>query len=614
MQPPPGPGDGDDPGTFVVIGPDPRQSIPDFDTEGDLDDVVEPANSALFDWVAEAFASAYEGRYLRWLASQLGSVPDTSGTSGRGGGLDSSEVRPGGVSDYASDADQQHLTSRLPSLPVPVRGEGQDEAEEVVFDGDLLVQLIEFYMLDGWAAVEAIGSALDEKLAKLPDTSGGGVVLSPWPAAAWLFRIARNALGLLVREELVAIETAAGLRLASQIAETQTRFAVLDGDLAFETVFEAVGKSVRSRPRLKDRDLADTLHQALSEAVLCRRAVDLELAQLARFEEYVRPYSDPSQGQRYGGGLAREIKLIREQNEAAVRRARALAEVSLTQLQLNAPLALLVLNSLDSGFSQQEMEQLLDQTLTLLRTELEELQGTVRAKVPHAAAVSGSLDLSRPAVWPALDEAELAPPAGGLEASLLDAAVDSLAGGDASWFPLTSERTLHELIGDGVVQRDSFTYVVYAQYAMALGDRLEVAAAEEAAVKEFWAQFSRWAAAASLAALVTPTTWAAAPALRTAAWVADLVLLARTVHSVTQELARLGRLRGLRLAEAKGATIEWFGELGELIAIRQDLLDGLAEEVIIALLTTIGGAASALIRHTLVAYGYYQDLETLLAD
>jgi hypothetical protein len=96
--------------------------------------------------------------------------------------------------------------------------------------------------------------------------------------------------------------------------------------------------------------------------------------------------------------------------------------------------------------------------------------------------------------------------------------------------------------------------------------------------------------------------------------VADLILMAQSLHSFARELARLDRLRGVALSEAEAPSVELLGELGELIAVRDDLLEDLAADAIVMLLLSFVGQGSGPIRRALVTHGYLQDMEVLLAD
>jgi hypothetical protein len=252
-----------------------------------------------------------------------------------------------------------------------------------------------------------------------------------------------------------------------------------------------------------------------------------------------------------------------------------------------------------------------------MSASLAELRADVRPQVPFTLQLEPPrIDISQRATVTALMSAD--PPVDqgirGFEARMAELAVRGLSDGEPGWFPLASENTLHELVASNEIEKDSLTYVVYAHYVQTLGASLDQRLYDEQAAKRFWTNFSRFAAAASIASLFTPQTALAAPALRAAAGLADVVLLVQGVWSITSELQRLERLEHQALSEASSA-YEALGRLGELVAIRQELLESLPREALLLLVTTLVGMTNfALTRRALVAYGLYRDLDTLVAD
>jgi hypothetical protein len=575
---------------------------PAADGDGDGEDPpLEPA--PLDDWIDAAFGHGYD-RYLSAIGPLLGAGDD--------------------------------LESKLPSLVIDVRAEWGEEggeavdSEEIVFDGELLATLLELYVVDGWEPIVEIGRQIGERLDRLRkarEASGGvspeALELALWEPVDALFRLARNAVGLLVREELAAIETLAGERLDAQIATGQDGFSGLAGQLQWtrvdvRTVVQRTGDTETvQRPQLKDRDLAETFKKALEDAVRCRRQLDLTLAELARVNADARnagpgggtgagPGGGGGTGGAQGGGGGATVGL-----ERAVVQAREFAKVAKEQLTTNSPLLLLVLPALRPGFGTTEMESELYDQVEGTRATLAELREAVLPKVPHTTEVARGVDVkTEPPLFPALLAAD--PPALGIEAEMAMRAADGLAGA-SSWFALLSERTLHALVADGAIAADSLTYVVYAHYVQALAAQLDRRARDEEASREFWLRFSKLAAAASLASLLVPATAAVGAAVRAAAAVGDLLLLGSRVWSVTEELRRIQRLSGQAVAESSTA-VEALGQLGDLLSVRQDLLDGLAEDAVMMLLMHLVSLPDVqLIRRGLVAYGFYQDVEVLLA-
>ncbi len=133
------------------------------------------------------------------------------------------------------------------------------------------------------------------------------------------------------------------------------------------------------------------------------------------------------------------------------------------------------------------------------------------------------------------------------------------------------------------------------------------------ALTAFWSAFSKGAAAASLALLVSPAPEAAVP-LRGAVAVADFVLLMHTITSVAGQLSQLAELQDQQLVHPDAFSIEGLGRLGELGAYRQRLLTGMSQQLLIELALTAAGARWPVVKEALLLRGYYQDLDTLLGE
>lgn len=614
-----GPSEGDDPGKFFAIVPD---AVPDFKQDGEDDDEagLDERQEALLGWLESAFAQGYS-IYLQKIASLL-DAPLTA------------------------DGDPSEALSRaLPRLVIDVSGEWREDSssedplspeqivdtEEIIFDGDLMATLVDLYIFDGWQPMVRIGRELDlilERLRKLrreAPTAGTPPAwtrdvneLAPWEPAAFLFRLARNAVGQLVRDELAQIETKVGIRLTSQMAEGQTRFAVPAGSLKWKEIKETrqhmrAGSDtpvteMKTRHQLDDRNLAATYKEALKQAHTCRLELDNAIAELPRFDWETQRY-------------ANEVVDLRALYEKSIVRARSLVDAAEKQLKINAPLLLLVLPTLKLGFDKSEdWEDDLYSRVEETRKALADLRDKVKPEVPFTLDLNAGVDVKKQvATWDSL--LALDTPAYGVvhgfEQRMAELAVAGLSEGKYGWLPLASEKTLHELVGREEIEKDSLTYVVYAHYVQTLGSSLDQRLRDEEASTTFWTNFSRAAAAASIASLFTAEGAIAAPLLRAATGFADVVLLAQSVWSITSELQRLERLRHQAIAESSSA-FEAFGQLGELLAVRQDLLEGLGPEAVLMLLTTLIGNPEIQrafqlqrTRRALVAWSFYQDIQTV---
>jgi hypothetical protein len=184
---------------------------------------------------------------------------------------------------------------------------------------------------------------------------------------------------------------------------------------------------------------------------------------------------------------------------------------------------------------------------------------------------------------------------------------------DGGWFPMLHEGTLQQLAEAGDIPPDSWLYVVWNRYVVALGLTLAERRAQDEATTAFWSGFSKAAAAASLGLLATPFAKVGA-VLRGAVAIADLVLLAHTVSSVTGQLAQFEELQDKTVLDADAFAIEGLGRLGELGAYRERLLAGLSQQLLVELALIATGARWPLVKEALTLRGYVQDLETLLGE
>ena len=220
--------EGDDPGHFVVFV---ASDSPSFEKEGTEDDPPlseeEEREEALQGWLEKAFADGYQ-QYEKAIVPLLNE-------------RDQASYEPA------------TLQERLPRLPLEVTDAqyASDEEtiahEEVVFDWELMVNLLDLYILDGWQPIDRIDEELHAKLKRLAELrgdvpSGGTNIerareltdLAPWEPAAKLFRLARNAIGQLAREQLASIESLAAIRIQANVAETQTTFDAMAGEAQME--------------------------------------------------------------------------------------------------------------------------------------------------------------------------------------------------------------------------------------------------------------------------------------------------------------------------------------------------------------------------------------------
>ena len=311
-----------------------------------------------------------------------------------------------------------------------------------------------------------------------------------------------------------------------------------------------------------------------------------------------------------GGGYAKAVESARATLEEENKKAQQRAFESKMQVLGNEPILGLVFPALEPAFDQANgaWEGMLHDEIGRIKNTLNELHEHVRQDVPFAVKQWPTVKIEEPPTLAAL--AALDSPSHGFEAELADRAVVGLSNGQTAWFPLASANTWHELVAREEIEADSLGYVVYVHYVQALEERLDKEEREREASRQFWLTFSRLLAAMSLVTLVTP----ASRLLNALSVMGGLVAQAQSFWSIASDIQRVRTLYGLAAAEA-GSTLEALGRLGELLAVRNDLVEGLGEEVVLGLLMHLVGQSNIrLVQRSLLAYGLHQDLETLLVS
>jgi hypothetical protein len=576
--------------------------------------------------------------------SPLGSICVEA--SPEGGGFTTSEAEPAGPQiprDHASaihrlrstyedrvaryhqelgsvtTGDPATATTRYPELPVTL-----DTAETVIIDDELFEHLFDIYVYHGWAGIQRVEDAIARLV---PSTPSGGVSDSWWGPAWRFFLFTRNLLAMLIRDAIAELEQRAAARMIRHLS--QVAAAVNDAWTARyritrteRTVIEPYYKAATRARQVVTYSFADTaeskaLFGALTQAVNQRVEHEELLQRVARIRDQVQTLRQITrQKQQRGRPLSSERQLtseldLKEQEQKQLEeRSAGLLSAMQAVIMNSSPLGLLVLEGLATGFTQPQMENLLGATLWELYAHLDTLGARIDPGRSQSAALMAEISAAE---FDALPERQRAlVQLGGPEATVVNAAVMNLPK-EPAWLPLLHEQTLHLLLESGEIRRDSFTFVVFTHYVTTLGERLEAERRNEEASQTFWRAFSRVAAAASLVLLVTPVSGVGA-VLRGAALVADLVLLAHAVSSVTQQLARIDQLRDQQLLHANAFSVEGLGRLGELGTYRHELLDGITQQLLIELLLIVTGARWPSVKRLLIVRGYLQDVETLLAD
>lgn len=511
------------------------------------------------------------------------------------------------------------LNRRRPPY-LEVTNEGTREL--VVLDGTLWQQLFDMYVCHGWDAISRVDQGISGLFGvAIPATS-------TWVPARPFYEETRALLGGLVRDALVELEQASATRMvanmrASTVAVDRA-FAHYDITRTVRTVFRPVGADAVVEEEVESfafgQGKADALFDALTHAVRTRAEYEAELQRIAdmraavqrlrvtakRFRDRGRPISSDAE-------LTRELDLRSEQAKGLDAEATALYRSMLAVVNDHSPLGLLALEGLSPGFERRDMEALLGATLWQLRARLDQLRGQVRPDRSMVRALlpgTAFADVNDRSAG--TRTGALVVPVEGPERAVIAAAIERFAD-DGAWFPVIHEDTLHQLADLGAIAPDSLLFTVWNRYAITLGRVLAERRADDERTAAFWSAFSKAAAAASLALLVTPAAKVGV-ALRGVVAAADLVLLMHTVSSVTGQLARLEELQDQRVLAPDAFSVEGLGRLGELGAYRQRLLAGLSQQILIELVLISSGTGWPAVKEALMLRGYLQDLDTLLAE
>ncbi|MFF3492057.1 hypothetical protein ACFYWS_11975 [Streptomyces sp. NPDC002795] len=461
--------------------------------------------------------------------------------------------------------------SGYPEVPVAGR------EEVVVFDRDLYRQLFDLYTYQGWTAITAVADAIEDRLTAED---------RPLALAQEFFRFTQRVLYLLIRQELIEIERLAAERLTLQLSHVASELAAAWKHFGFHRIKVDVplgyyatiaGKAWA----FKDPGCAEAVYKAMRTAHAQRKKCDALVG-------------DKEQ-----------------QPGEAARAALELYESMRRVIHLNAPLALLALNSMEDDTKRWQMEHLIGRTLKEFLDRADRLgEGIDAGRSISSAVLRGAgprWEDGLPVTVDNISEVVIEPP--GPEAALIDWALARL-GPSAAYFPLVCDSMLDTLAETGVVRRDSFTRVVRQHYVAVLRPELEERRKSSALWEGFWSTFSKLASAISLVLLFTPAA-EIAPGAVTAARIADAILLAHTLHTVTGQLSMLDEILSTLLMRPNALALPALARLGELRAYRAQYIDNVDESLLLFVFS-LGPGQWAEVRPLLELHGYYGDLRTVL--
>jgi hypothetical protein len=491
-----------------------------------------------------------------------------------------------------------------------------DAPELFVIDAGLWERLFDVYAYHGWDGVRTVVESIRQMLPR------GLPANSPW-SAAWPFLTGTTRLfEVLIGQGLIELELRCLARMRSQLEVTEK--AISDAINYYGIVREvtehqrpvAVGATYTEEEehfRFTNETETEDLRVALSHAVEKRTIYESQLQEVADIREAVRRLRGIAGRARSRGKplssekqLSDELAMKEVQAQQLEESAKAMYGAILAIVQRRSPLGLLALEGLVPGFTRTDMEQLLGLLLYRMRERVARLRSALARDRNLTRTILGDVQATQDVPSTRVRTSA------GTELQLINAGIERVAD-DPAWLVVLHEPTLHALVESGEIPKDSWTYLVWGRFAIALTARLERKRAEEAAWQSFWRGFAKAASAASLALLVTPA-FKLSPLLRGAAVVADLVLLVHSISSTVAQLEALDELQNSTLVSSDAFSVEGLGRLGELGVFTQSALTGISQQVMIELVLLATGTRWPIVKEALMLRGYVQDLETLLSD
>ena len=504
---------------------------------------------------------------------------------------------------------------------------GGEDPEVVVIDDDLFATLFDLYLLDGWDPIRRIDAELSARAGPPGVGDESGTRGRPDLVAYRFFLFSRNMLALLVRDALIGIERRAAVRMVAQTSVAAAKVSTAltkDFGISRELIVpESHATDPGTGPTslvysIANQPLLRTLAAALEDAVKQRVAFEELLEGIASLKNELRRIDNEIEGSRFRGFPPRPSDVEERVPYAAAEKQRSdlrdatagYYDAMKAVIGMNCPLALLVVDRLQPGFAQRELEQVLGEMIWDLAERFDALG---RGIDPDTSMVVLGLAGIEPSssgwISPASVE-RLAVPAMGPEAAIAKAALDGLDASPA-WFPMLHETTWRLLVQQGEIAPDGFESVVLHHYLGALDAAIEdrAQAAEKAAA--FWKSFAKVSSALAVALLVTPLA-EVAPALVGISAAADLALVAWQVSSVTGQLARLDAALAGTLLESDAYATPSLGRLGELLIARGEFVRELGSQLMLELIGMMAAGQWPMVRRLLIARGFVMDLETIL--
>lgn len=486
------------------------------------------------------------------------------------------------------------LQSRFPEV---VRSASPDEV--VVLDGELYQTLFDIYICEGWVGVAGIDGDIVKagRLSASKEPPSAGTPVRLWQEAHDFYVFCRNLLAFQLRQALMELESHCASGIVLRLGRTAATLsnAMFDELQLKRTDRSSLALSPTGTPRAQrpsytvgNRELLQTLLLAVGEAVRWRVEWKGKLEALSKAktaEDRARMQGLEEIAQSYFAVL----------NEG---------------LRDNFPLALLVVDQLNPGFSEWQLEDTLGATLWALFEQVEALVRSVNSGRSLTVEILGSPDWAtgRPPTVRQLQDMNV--PEEGFEVRLAQAALDRLDN-DPAAFALVHDASLRAPFRNGTLAKDSLEYIVVHHHLEAVAALVEQREVDEAQKERVLKAINRSAAAVNLGLLVTPFA-EAAPALMVASQLVNLALMAHQVYSVVGQMAAFDLAMQQQIVEGAGSGAADLARIGELISVRGEYAGQMSAAFIFECLAIMAAERWPLVRKLLIVRGFRQDLATLL--
>ena len=504
--------------------------------------------------------------------------------------------------------EEQVNESAYPTLKVPVGG----KLEPLPLGEELFLDLFTLYAAGGWDQVEAATAAIAAwsgvqaadmrpREASLP--GGVDLAITLPGAAAKFYRECRLLLAGFVMQEIRDIETRVleDVRVRLDVAIDSVAGAIRTFGIHYVPVLRHVGGGVEMRPapRMADPELATAMHHYLVQVGAARRQIESINARLSVLRSGA-PVGSPQAG---GVGSAASHAGFGG-SDAAQSETELLAELQVhtrlavdagRQLQINAPWAMAIAAQMTGSTSEEDMLLRLDAALA----DIHATAVSIRSALDHAGVMElhlgSSAETALATAYPM-----------GLEAAMVRRAVAEVAAGGFAAVHLLCERTLLDLYENEATQ-DGIRSVVLGRM---IGELLKVAAEDEAVRRRKEEGRKALACIDAVLGLMVfiPIGGQVGLALRVITELSDFAMMFSAALAYADQYADLEQTTAVRLAEDGDGDV---AALGELLAMRRGLLEEIAMEVLLRMVSRSVGRVRRL-KLLIFVRGALQDAQTLM--